>query len=195
MERCDPFGFPKPQEKSSHDQDPCRRGDSIARPQRIRARAVDNYRRPCRDGACNRRADADAPSSPPPSSSPSPSHAPHGARGRPGSGGSAISRTAAQRLRLEVKQNIQLSGQPFVRRAFLFRNSEATSSFETPRSRCGPWGLGGPGGGLEDHASVFLPRPLARLDLDARPLDQAHHRPPQCAHVLLREFHAMEDVA
>ena len=118
MERCDPFGFPKPQEKSSHDQDPCRRGDSIARPQRIRARAVDNYRRPCRDGACNRRANADAPSSPPPPSSSSPSHAPHGSRGRPGSGGSAISRTAAQRLRLEVKQNIQLSGQPFVRRAF-----------------------------------------------------------------------------
>ena len=110
MDRCDPFGFPKPQEKSSHDQDPCRRGDSIARPQRIRARAVDNYRRPCRDGACNRRANADAPSSSSPPSS-SPSHAPHGARGRPGSGGSAISRTAAQRLRLEVKQNIQLSGQ------------------------------------------------------------------------------------
>jgi hypothetical protein len=148
MDRCDPFGFPKPQEKSSHDQDPCRRGDSIARPQRIRARAVDNYRRPCRDGACNRRADADAPSSPPPSSSPSPSHAPHGARGRPGSGGSAISRTAAQRLRLEVKQNIQLSGQPFVWRAFLYatpkrshpsRRHAPRSSFRMRPEELGAW--------------------------------------------------------
>ena len=142
MERCDPFGFPKPQEKSSHDQNPCRCGDSIARPQRIRARAVDNYRRPCRDGACNRRADADAPSSPPPSSSPSPSHAPHGARGRPGSGGSAISRTAAQRLRLEVKQNIQLSGQPFVRRAFLFATPKQPhpSRRHAPDVARGDWG-------------------------------------------------------
>ena len=37
--------------------------------------------------------------------------------------------------------------------------------------------------------------PLARLDLDARPLDQANHRPPKRAHVLLRELHAMENVA
>ena len=42
---------------------------------------------------------------------------------------------------------------------------------------------------------LLLPHPLARLDLDPRPLDQTNHRPPQRAHVLLRQLHAMEDVA
>ena len=60
MGRCDPFGFPKPQEKSSHDQDPCGRGRSLARPRRI----CHGARTRCCAGRSDGRANAPSSSSP-----------------------------------------------------------------------------------------------------------------------------------